>query len=287
MKIAVFGANGFIGRNLVNHLKSCGHELVIYTSADGQSVQSQTGLLVENFKLPTNVDCVFYLCQSPFYRKANESIRHLTNVNVVTPFEVAQIARDTGVSKFFYASSGNVYAPSFECLKEESPLRRSDLYSLSKVHGEALLNTLESEMKICSLRFFGIFGPGQTQMIIGNLTNRIRSNQSIQIERNPTDPTDLDGLRISFMGVDDTVKVLERLATTDAFAKAINIAGPAAISIRQVATGIAELIGNEPKFELVNRERQLDLDADISLLTKLINPVFSDFQTALKRSLSC
>jgi nucleoside-diphosphate-sugar epimerase len=141
---------------------------------------------------------------------------HLLAVNVGAAVQAAQQARAIGATRFIYASSGSVYAPSFEALTEACPVRRDDWYALSKVQAEEALalfaradaTTGAAGLDVTVVRPFCIFGPGQTNMLVPNLLDSMLAGRPIYVEPSAADGSDRDGLRITPCYIDDAVEIL-------------------------------------------------------------------------------
>lgn len=281
MKVLVFGSGGFIGKNLVALLRQKGVDVVMASSANGTSVDAKAGTLVAGFSIPRDTDTVFYFAQSPL--KA-ESASHVMSVNTLVAVQVAELACKSGVRRFIYTSSGNVYSPGFSPLPESTVMRRDDWYALSKAHAEEALALFGDQLDVTAARLFGVYGPGQRGRLVPNLIERVKSGSPVFLEKNPANPKDVDGLRISLCYVDDTVQILMRLAKCEGVPR-INIASDEAVSIRKLATSIGELVGRAPVLEMSGKSRTGDLVADIDLLKKLLDPSFTRLETGISRTL--
>ena len=190
---------------------------------------------------------------------------HLLNVNLVSAVKVAELARRAGVGRFIYASTGSVYAASFQPLTEASPVRRDGWYAYSKLAAEEALALLRKDLDVTILRPFGIYGPGQTKMLVARLIDSIDAEQEITVQRRLQMPEDIDGLRVSLCYVDDAVRIIERLIEQSG-PPVLNLAGPEPVSIRRLASEIGRQLGKQPRLRLVEANREGDLIADTSLL---------------------
>lgn len=286
MKVIIIGVKGFIGKNLFDFIRKKGLETEAFSSSEPGTIDPKTGILSDEFRIPEGTTAVVFLAQSPYYRQMPDMFLHLINVNVASAVKLAELSRRAKVGRFIYASTGNVYSPSFEPLAESSPIRRDNWYSLSKVHAEEALSLFRNYMEVIIVRPFGIYGPGQTNKLVPNLLNSILREQEIHIERNPHDSTDIDGLRISLCYIEDAVKMLYKLIT-DGGPHHLNIAGERPVSIREIVSTMANYMGKEPRFKLSENYRQFDLIADISLLKKTLNPEFTNIQDGLRAVVDC
>jgi len=133
-KVAVCGANGYVGRNLLT-----GSEIV----------RERAGL---NTILPETFDVFVHLAarigeETDFFR-----------YNLSLDARVFSYCRKHN-KKIIYASSNNVYPLAEGCGEKETPMHGQGYYSLSKVAGETLLDALGLEY--AALRIGDVFGPGQ------------------------------------------------------------------------------------------------------------------------------
>ncbi len=262
--ICVVGAKGFIGQHLVRALTARGLRVLALSSVDGTGISPQTGLLPKDFEFSEPVDAVVYAAQSPRYRDAAQA-SHVLSVNVTSAVRAALASCRAGASRFIYLSTGNVYAPSFEPLRESSPVLGVDWYSLSKIQAEQALNLFRADMDIHIVRLFGVYGKAQQGRLVPNLITSIRAGRPINLQGRKDDPRDIDGLRISICNVDDIVSILINLITFGG-PNCLNLAGENPISIRALANQLGELLGLEPFLVAGQGFRNFDLVADISLL---------------------
>jgi nucleoside-diphosphate-sugar epimerase len=284
VKVAVIGSGGYIGRNLVLFLKKREFDVEDFSSSDGNCINPTTGILSENFSVPPGTNAIIYLAQSPFYRQVPDMSWHLWNVNVTSAVRIAEMARKAKVERFIYASTGNVYAPSFNPLSEASPLRRDNWYSLSKIHAEEALSLYGNDLNLTIMRIFGVYGPGQTDKLVPNLLNSALHEKDITIDRNPENSSDLNGLKISLCYIDDIVEIMSSLISQGG-PPILNIAGNEAASLRQLVNEIGLFLDNKLALRVTDRYRQGEFIADISLLKSALNPQFTSLKHGLKKTI--
>jgi nucleoside-diphosphate-sugar epimerase len=215
---------------------------------------------------------------------------HLFGVNTFGLIKAAKASYEKNVKFFCHASTGNVYAPSFQPLKEDHPIRRDNPYVLSKVMAEEILDLLDGAANFLSVRLFGLFGPGQRGMLPSRIEESVRSQKKIYLEQSPNDPKEDGGLRVSFMFVKDTADCLVRLAQLGVegatLPARLNVAGKEEITIRRFAETVGKILGKKPIFERTDQPRKFDLIADVSRLLELVEPTFTPFEEAITRTLT-
>lgn len=294
MRAAVIGAGGFIGDALVRRIAATGADvfaLDIAAAAELPAQASFTALDVTAgpFELPDNVDAVFYLAQSAAYRDFPQSAGDLFAVNVMGAVHAAVAARQAGARFFLYASTGNVYAPSFAALSETSELTNNDPYAVSKLTAERALSLFRTELTVLTVRLFGVFGPNQKSMLPVLIRQRVESGEPIRLEPSPINPDDDGGLRVSFTYVEDVVTILFRLAEQalagTTLPEVLNVANPRAKSIREFAGAVGEILGKAPVFQVGETARCGDLVADITTLQDTLGCEFTPFERAIGRTL--
>lgn len=282
MKIVIIGAGGFVGKNLVRFLKQKNIEVQGFTSKEPGNIDPLTGILSDNFSIPDGTNTIIYLSQSPYYRQDMEKSSHIMNVNMVSAVRLAELSIKSKVEHFIYFSSGNVYKPSFKPLNENTPFRRDNWYSLSKIHAEEELALYKNDIKITIVRPFGIYGPGQIDKLIPNLLNSILNRKEVYIQRNPNDEYDLDGVKISLCYIDDLINILYELLFKKEISH-INIAGNKVVSIREISMILSKFLKKDVSFKILDQYRNSDFIADISLLQKILNPKFTNIEDGLKK----
>ena len=293
MNVVVIGAGGFLGGYLCLQFLKRGHNVVGYDILPPQIESKRItffkhDIISDPIEITSGVDCVFYLAQSPYYRSFPEGIDHLMAVNSLGPVNAAAAAVKAGAKFYCFASTGNVYAHSFESLSEESDLNRKNPYSLSKIIAEEALDLFRNYMIVVSVRLFGIFGRGQRNNLPADLLNAIKTGRRIELEPSLLDPSDEGGLKLSFIYVEDVVHclvLLTRLAFEEiTLPSRVNVAGPEPISIRRFAETIGRMLSKKPAFEVSKRIREFDLIADISRLQSLISPTFTPLVEAMTQT---
>lgn len=290
MSIALFGSQGFLGKVLTAQLRATEEEVIAYSSSSGRETQlgidSATGLLPAGFQLPASTRTLVYLAQSPFYRQVPERVDHLFSVNIVTPLKLADLARRAGVKRFIYASTGSVYAPSFQPLAESAPVRRDRWYPLSKIQAEDGLALYRNDFDVTCVRPFGIYGPNQSGMLVPNLLQSIAAGKEVTIDRNPHDANDHAGLKISLCYVNDAAQALVNLLVASTLPRVLNLAGATPVSIRTIAEAIGREIGAPAKITQADRLRETDLIADTTEQARVVGLPATNFTSGLEQTIA-
>lgn len=256
MRIVLTGATGFVGSHLLPHLAE-NHEVFALTrSTPAERSKGVTWVeqdLAEPLSgLPEQVDAVIHLAQSKRYREFPEGAPDMFDVNVQSTFRLLEYARAAGARSFVLASTGGVYGGGRpEPFQEDDPKRVIGFYPASKWSGEALAAGYESALATVILRFFFVYGPGQTGMLVPNLIEKVRSGEELTVQGE-------QGLRINPIHVRDAIEAFEpalELGRSDVF----NVAGDETVSIRRLIGVIEEAVGRPAVLRTVDDAPPEDL----------------------------
>lgn len=277
----VIGAGGFLGRSLCRAMLTAGIEAIAASSANGTGIDPLTGLLPDDFRVPQGTDGVVYLAQSPYAARMPAMASHVFAVNTLTALQAALRARAAGATRFVYASTGNVYQPSFAPLQESHPLRRDDWYALSKVHAEESVALLSADMEITSLRIFGLYGPGQSGRLVPNLIRAVAAERAVLLERPGADAEADGGLRISLLHVEDASHAICRLLAMRGV-PVLNLASDEVWDIQSICLSIGKALGIRPQFRNAAAARKGNMIADTARMLRLLQPRFTPFNAAIE-----
>jgi len=268
MRMLITGATGFVGNHLTRALKSR-HELICLQRKQAHLKKLPELSVIEGDlrdrnlydRLPKKIETVIHLAQAK--AKFPEEAPHLFDINTFSTLLLAEYARRIGVSRFIFASSGNVYARSADAIREDSICQPSDFYGLTKLTAEQILSHYEPYLNICVLRLFAPYGPGQKNRLIPNIIEKVRSGQPI-ILKNGGEPL------INPVFISDLVQVFEKLSHFDG-SHILNVAGPEVVTIRQIAEVAGKAFNCEPIFECRTDNEHSNLIADTSRLQRICN----------------
>ncbi len=186
MKVLLTGGAGLVGSNLLPMLEC--HDVKLYDDfssgnieyVDGCDFELVTGSILDRSKLQNackGIDAVIHLAAKGSV--VESVVDPLTNfkVNVEGTLEVIEAAKNAGVEKLLFSSTGgalmgNVPPP----VNELSLPRPISPYGASKLCGEAYLSAYAGAygMTTISLRFANVYGPKSTHKK-GIITNYIKA----------------------------------------------------------------------------------------------------------------
>lgn len=227
--------------------------------------------------LPSRLDAVIYLAQSPRFREFPGGAEDMAMVNLRQPLVLIEEARRRGARSFVYASTGGVYGTSEAPLQESAPTpppgQRLPFYPASKLAAELLLGSYADCMHVVVLRFFFIYGAGQQrQMLIPRLVDAVRTGQPVTLQGS-------SGLRLNPVHARDAARAsLAALGVEKSCA--VNVAGGETLSIRQICEIVGERLGREPVFEEQPGSAP-SLVGDISAMSRLLGAPQVSFEQGI------
>lgn len=270
MKALIVGAAGNLGWFLCEKLSREGVEVFALVRPEREVPKGchKIGMELRNLKLSElpQVDSVIYLAQSKFFREFPDRWDDIFDINVKVPLQLADWARNNGVSGFHYASSGGVYESGVAAVRENAEInanRNSDFYVGSRLSAEVLLRNFSTFFKNFSLiRPFFVYGPNQNRtMLIPRLVDNVRTGREIILVGDV-------GLKINPIHVTDAARAIAKLIHVSGF-NALNIAGTEVLSLKSIAECIGDIVGTKPVFVHKPGETS-ELIGDISKMCELL-----------------
>jgi nucleoside-diphosphate-sugar epimerase len=281
MRILITGATGFLGSRLVERLLPT-HEIWAVTRrqppAALRSVRLPEAPVVHwviqdlaaevwEAALPSGIDAVIHLAQSPLFRNFPESAAQVYAVAAGATMRLLDWGRRSGAQHFILASTGGLYGSSDRPVREgvKLPQMRSQLgfYFATKRASELLVTQYAGELHTAILRCFFVYGSGQApQMLIPRLVGNIRACNPVYLHGE-------DGIRINPIHVDDAAQAIERCLALDE-SRIFNIAGPEVANLREIAEVIGRRIGRNPVFTVDNTVAPNHLVADIQRMSSAL-----------------
>jgi len=292
MKILLTGATGFLGSNLVPALLCEGHEVTALGRSERRSAVESMGCrfvasdLSAGEPVPAcgDHDVAMFLALSSNIHGWPEQTHDVIGVNVLGAAKFAEAARKAGVRRLLHASSGSVYWPADEAIKEDAPLRSDNLYSLSQKAGEDFARLYEQYFEVVVFRVFYLYGPGQSGRLIPNIVQKVADGAPIDLQPRTVSEKETDGLELSVTYVENAVQILNSLMHSS-FKGTVNFAGPETISIRQLAEAAGRILGKQPVFKISSEPRAGNMIADTTLLQSLVTLPSEPFESCLGKAI--
>ena len=283
MRYVVTGGAGFVGSNLVKLLVKEGHDVLVIDNLVKGKKENLTEVLekiefanldIRNYddieKNFRDLDGVFHQAALTVVQDSFSNPQEYHDVNVVGTENIFKLAKKYDV-KVVYASSSSVYGHQNIMPIKENALRNPiNPYGQTKLDDEHLYEKY-SKMgtRIIGLRYFNIFGEGQTPAYAGVITkflDRIKKMKSPIIFG--------DGSQIrDFIFVQDIAMANFLAMTSNVKNSLINIGTGKAITILELANMVIDIskVDLDPVFEKPLNGDIEKSHADISLATQSLN----------------
>jgi len=178
MKILITGGAGFIGSAIVPKLQNENHDVYVFDNlsfgnrefiniSDDHFFLGDIRDLdtVSNAIQAISPEIIIHLAAVHFIPYCNEHPFESSDINIRGTMNVLEAAKKLkSLNKIFFASTAAVYPISDSAVVENDEVRPLDIYGLSKLAGEQLLQKFHLETKIDTIvcRFFNAFGPNET-----------------------------------------------------------------------------------------------------------------------------
>jgi len=253
MKYAVTGGAGFIGSHLVKNLVERGNEVIIIDNLNtGKKKNVKKNFKKINFfevdirdfstieDIMKNVDGIFHEAALASVQDSFIIPDKFFDVNVKGTENIFKIGKKLGI-KVVYASSSSVYGnPISIPIKENDDKNPINPYAKTKLENDKMAEKYtKNGLKVIGLRYFNVFGPGQSKEYAGVIKlflERIQQGLSPLING--------DGLQVrDFVYVDDVVNANMLAMESNINGKFFNIGTGTTISVLDLANMIIRFSG--------------------------------------------
>lgn len=297
--IAVFGANGFIGKQLVQNLSARGHNVRALSRRFDADQELPKGVepvradlldLISVMRALEGVTTVVQLANNINPASGNSRLVNDLEQELVTQVRFLEACLLAGVKRVVFPSSGGaVYGQlQYSPVDEKHPCFPVSSYGMTKLAMERYLNLFRVShgLSYVVVRISNPYGPGQVfrrgQGLIPQVIERIKSNQPAIVFGSGQATRD-------FVFIEDLVDgIASAIETPEAVDKTINLASGTSKSVMDVVQTISELLGREIAIQ---RMPARDTDVlrnclDVSLAQKILgwSPTTS-FRDGMRKTL--
>jgi len=245
--IAITGANGFVGRHVLNHLLRENHNIKILVRKSKIRNQYQPNIKVIELNdlfhekaetLKQILKGVEILIHLAWYTEPNQYLTSPLNIDCLTgTLNLAKAFVEAGGRRFIGIGTCFEYDTDQCLLSINTPLNPKSLYAASKASAFQLLTQIFSvsgvEFSWC--RLFYLYGDGEdTRRLVAYIKQKLSIGETVEL-------TSGNQIR-DFLDVQDAAKMIveESLGSLQG---PINICSGIPITIRQIAENIADHFG--------------------------------------------
>lgn len=274
-EIIILGHSGFIGSALFEHLA---RNDIAVRGISSSEIDLKNPASVHHLRttlLPSSI----LIFSAALTRQRGDNLETMQD-NIKLASNVAAVLEDCHIKKCVYLSTTDVYGqPQFLPITETTPISPQTYYAAAKFCSESILQTAcrRAQTPILTLRYGGIFGPGQKNIQYGpySFIADTLKDKNIQLWGDGQELRDL-------VYVKDLVEVINLLVNSETEG-VFNIATGKSATFLEVAQTLQQLLPTPS--QLIHRERtgvKFDQEFDIGKLKEVL-PNFSF--TPLSKSL--
>lgn len=259
--IGITGATGVLGKILCEKLKS---QNILFSTFNSDI---RDYIALDEWIVNSSITYIIHLASKVAVKEVEENIDTAYDVNVSGTINVIKaIKKSSKPIGLFYASSSHVYKSSSTLINETDVLEPINSYGLTKYLSELLLLDFKNkkpQTNICIGRIFSFYHFSQKPpFLYANLMERFKKEDLNK-------PFKLYGANSTrdFLNAEEVCDIILQLVRIK-YDGVINIASGKSLKIIDFVKSIAP---RELNFELIENENITHLNADVSLLKKIIN----------------
>lgn len=259
--LGVTGSTGVLGKIICNKLKKANIDFSVFNG----DIREET--LVIDWVIDNKLTYIIHLASKVAVSDVELNIDQAYDVNISGTINLIKAIRKYNQPiGFFYASSSHVYQSSSFPLNENDIINPINSYGLTKWISELILTDFNKkylDLTLCIGRIFSFYHDSQNPpFLYPNLMKRFS-------EEDLSKPFKLFGANSTrdFLNADDVCEIILKLVLKN-YSGIVNIASGNSTKIIDFAQKIAP---QNIIFDIDNNEKINHLNADISLLTSIMN----------------
>ena len=253
MKYAVTGGAGFIGSHLVKNLVEHGNEVIVIDNLNTGKKKNieKFSEKIDFFEVDIrdfnaiedilkNVDGIFHEAALASVQDSFRIPDEFFDVNVKGTENIFKIGKKLGI-KVVYASSSSVYGTPISIpIKENDNKNPFNPYAKTKLEDDKLAEKYaRNGLKVIGLRYFNVFGPGQSKEYAGVIKLFLE-----RIQQGLPPLINGDGLQVrDFVYVDDVVNANMLAMESNVNGEFFNIGTNSVVSVLDLANMIIKFSG--------------------------------------------
>ncbi len=246
--VLLTGANGFIGRALLNRLlqQNIHVTCLVRNKISGIDVAQCRQIVINEFT-PANiisalqnvsVDVVFHLAAYGVHPQARSPLE-MSNVNINSLVAILTAFENRPIKQIVHTGTCSEYAPAIkdQLIKEDYLLQPQSVYGASKVAANLYGRMTAQQLKLplIHLRLFGVYGPGEADHRLGPcLIQKLSVHEPVKLS---------PGLQVrDFLYIDDVVNALIAAGNLPPQQETYNVCSSKPVTVRDFAQQAATLM---------------------------------------------
>ena len=263
MRVLITGSTGFIGAAVANHFSKLGYEVDALDSltyaSDPNRLDSPKNIytydITHPIRLKQQYDYILHLAAETHVDNSIIDPGRFVQTNVVGTFNMLEFARTQHhLKKFLYFSTDEVFGPAPEGVnyKEWDRYNSGNPYAATKAGAEELTlaygNTYD--LPVVITHTMNAFGPTQNaEKFIPSTIHKVKTGRTVIIHSDKT--ATLSGSRF-YIHTSDIAKAVQFVIENGEIKDKYNIVGKEETTNLDVALLIAELLGEDLDYEMVD-----------------------------------
>lgn len=273
LKIAVFGAEGFVGKNVVNGLQK-NFEVTPSDILNKSIHENYKNADITNFQEVSSVvkdcDAIVHLAAHQLGPSLKDPILN-AKINIIGTLNILQAAKEESINKVIFSSASSVVGEVKQNpVDEQHPCIPKTPYGVAKLACENYFRVFHEIYGINYIifRFFNIYGLHQISGIIPNTISSIKAGSSIKITGDGSQTRD-------FVFIEDFIPILEKAIKNQTNNTIVNFGTGSGTSIIQVVKLIGKVLGLEPNisWEPASKGEISNFVADTTKLKNLFDEI--------------
>lgn len=278
-KVLLFGANGFIGKNLVESFKSNEeYSLVPLTKKDCDLLKFKEVLKVINKVQPDFIINAAYIGVDSNIDFSDNYL--FNNIKISTNLLKSCIGNNK-IKKVLFFGSGLEYGDSKFYIGENKALCPQNIYAGIKAVNSILSCTFAKhwEIPLVILKPFNLYGPHDTKSLIYKLIDAIKQNKKVVLTKG-------DQIR-DYLYIEDFSRlIIEILANYEKLKnyESYNIGFSKPIKLKEIFNTIVEMMGKRLDYTICPY-RKNDYMHQVAEIKKIQNEISWKPETSIKKGL--
>lgn len=253
-----------------------------FIKADSNNRQEMSEIMISN-----RFDYVFHYAAVVGVKRTQENpIKVLDDIEGIR--NMLALAKNTGVKRFFFSSSSEVYGEPVSIPQNEdtTPLNSRVPYAVVKNVGEAFCRSYFQEygLNYTVFRFFNTYGPNQTtDFVMSKFLYSALRNEDLTIYGDGSQSR-------TFCYVDDNIEATVAALDKNLFINdVVNIGGDVIVSILELANSIIRLTDSKSKIVFLPPLKDGDMtrrQPDNSKMRSILNRDLVNIEEGIKKMIS-
>ena len=252
MNVVVFGASGFVGRNVVRRLAE-GHKVLASDMVEGPLPEGVSFVKTDITdyesvrKTIEGSDVVAHLAASSLTRSLDSPLLN-AKVNLLGTVNILEVCRDVGVKKLIYSSASSLVGDVlYNPVDEEHPAHPKTPYAVTKLASEHYIRVYNEiyGLNYLVFRFFNLYGPYQYPEgggLVPSMFKRVLAKQPVIVFG--------DGSAVrDFIYVEDVAEFYGKAIEMDVKNEIVNMGTGQGSSIMDIIKAVGEITGVQPIIE--------------------------------------